>query len=69
MPSLCERRRRLGVVVDVRFVNIPLPIIGGPPAASEPESPQPPLVANGDVDIIINAITGEPITEIDKGTS
>jgi hypothetical protein len=57
------------LVVDVRFLNIPLPIIGGGPAASEPESPPPPRVGNGDVDIIINAITGEPITEIDQGVS
>ena len=56
------------LAVDIRFVNIPLPVIGGP-AASEPESPQPPIVAIGDVDILINAITGEPITEIDQGTS
>jgi hypothetical protein len=56
------------LAVDVRFVNIPLPILGGP-AASEPESPQPPVAGIGDVDIIINALTGEPITEIDQGVS
>jgi len=54
------------LVVDVRFVKIPLPIVGGA-AASVPESPQPPLVGIGDVDILINATTGVAITEIDQG--
>jgi hypothetical protein len=57
------------LAVDVRFVNIPLPILGGGPVASEPESPQTPVVGKGNVDIIINASSGEPITEIDQGVS
>jgi hypothetical protein len=51
----------------VGFVNIPIPTIGAP-AASEPEIPQPPTVSAGDVNIIINAITGEPTFTFEDGT-
>jgi hypothetical protein len=56
------------LAVDVRFVDIPVGDAIGP-AASEPESPQPPLAGNADVNIIINAITGEPIFTFEDGTS
>lgn len=57
------------LAVDVRFVNIPVPNIGGGPAASEPESPSPPAAFDADVNIIINATSGAPILTFEDGTS
>lgn len=55
------------LAVDVRFVDIPVANIGGP-AASEPESPQPPVAFDADVNIIINATSGAPILTFEDGT-